>query len=533
MSSRWVIGCLFALATTPALAQSDAGFTQLLKQSSLARSTANLQNGIAARVNELTLENESNRRAQSSHRTKHLAVFKPSPSENLRLIADELGKNDEEKALYRQLFVEIKKNFEAQVASNGNPGMTNNLAAAMTFLLATAVTAYNEAADPSDAATLALFHTLNRMFDEMPAMAAVSDKDKQFLYDAYLSYGGLALTFYTGGKDSNDADLIKVARVMAGSLLLEYFAINPNTIFFEGDKLKRKDAPNDSAPAGTDRSTQHAPTVTGSHSFAKRTTNFDDGWIANPTEEYVSLRRSGTEVRLYYADKALDDALPPNTQYADYYWRQLVAPHFDVGNTETWAGVGPDLEYMVQGDAVDKRTGQRLHVVLWNVNNNAARGNYVVVAPTRAAFQQLFPNRGDISKMRGYNKFAVTTQDLLGAWQGGSGNFATYYSVYTGSYVGTNALSVDNDFVFRSNGSYQHVYRSANTNFGGTQFAKLEYNGKFSVANDWEITATNHDDGLTARFTTHIVAVRGGYLLVMRDVRNDITYTVFRTESAK
>jgi hypothetical protein len=366
------------------------------------------------------------------------------------------------------------------------------------------------------------------MFDEMPAMASVPDKEKQFLYDAYICYGGLALTFYTGGKDGNDADLIKVARVMAGSLLLEYFAIDPNTIFFDGDSLKRKNRPNDSARGGTDAPAQTAPTASGSHAFAKRTTSFDDGWVATPTEYYVSVRRNGTEVRLYYADESLDGAMPRNTQYVDYYWHQLVAPHFTVGDAEKWAGLGPDLEYMMQADAVDKRTGQRLYVVLWNVNNNAARGNYVVVAPTRAAFQHLFPNPGDINKMRGYNKFAITTQDLHGAWKGGSGNFATYYSAFTGSYLGTSALSVDNDFVFHANGSYQHVYRSANTHFGGTHFAKLEYNGKFTVANDWEIAATHHDDGLTARFAAHIVAVRGGYLLVMRDVRNDITYTLFR-----
>ncbi len=446
------------------------------------------------------------------------ADFKPSPSENLKNIANELGKTADEKAVFLQLFTEVKKLFETEAADK-----KNNVAGAATFLMATAVSVFHESPEPSKAATDRLFHGLNSIYDEIPQMASASNKDKQFLYDLYISYGGLILASYEEAKQTKNKETIDAIRVIAGSTLLDTFKINPTTIYFEGDSLRMK------SESSGDNTTPSLQPTTRSHTFAKQSTDFTDtGWVSTPTEDYVSVKRNGTEVRLFYADTALDNAMPKNTQYPDYYWSKLVTPYFNVANPDKFVSIRY-YAYLIHGDAVDLQSGKKCYVALWNQNDTLARGNYLVIAPNRATFQQLFPDpQEDIAKMRGFNKFPVTAQDVIGNWKGGSGNFADYYNVYTGSYAGMKAISIENDFVFRPNGTYQHIYRSANTNFGGTQFAKLEYNGKFTVTNDWEITATNHDDGLTAKFASHIVAVKGGYLLVLHDTRNNITNTVFK-----
>lgn len=486
----------------------------------LTQALSNMQSETSEKVKQMLLQSDSERNSGVKTPSKNYAAFTPTPSNNLKLIADKMGKTAEEKAMFLQVFTETKKGFEAQAADK-----KNNMAAAMTFLMATAVMVYHESPEPSDAATEKLFRGLNSMFDGMPEIANISSKDKQFLYDLYISYGGLILASYEEAKATKSRETIDAIRVIAGSALLDFFKINPTTIYFEGNSLRMKSESGN----GEIRQTQSSQPTSRIHTFAKQTTNFtNDGWVSTVSDDYVSIRRNGVEVRLYYDDQQLDNAMPKNTQYVDYYWSKLVTPYFNVSTAEKWAGLGPELAYILEGEGVDRQTGKRCYVVLYNVNAFGARGNYVVIAPNRSVYQQTFPNRDDISNMRGHNKFAVTAQDVIGNWTGGSGNFAEYYNVYSGSYAGMAALSIANDFVFRSNGSYQHIYRSANSNFGSTQFAKLEYNGKFTVTNDWEITATNHYNGITAKFASQIVAVKGGYLLVLTDTRNNINYTLFK-----
>lgn len=501
-------------------AQTDknGGYGGVLKKSGLAQSTINMQNGIADQVKELMSQKDSEQTTAKKTGSKNYAVFKPSQLDNLKIIADELGKNAEEKALYLQLFTETKKGFEAEVASKG---MKNNIAAAMTFLMATTVMVYNEAPEPSDEATEKLFNGLNTIIDETPGMANVPNKDKQFLYDAYISFGGLTLAFYSEGKDTKDKDLVKVARVMAGSLLLELFKINPNTIHFEGNSLRMKSESGENSPAQTPRTTSK------SHNFTKSTTNFDDGWVGTPQTEFVSLKRNGVEVRLFYANSEWENSIPSTTQYDDFYWEKTVTPYFNVGNLAKWSDAGFFMEKAIQADAVDKQTGKRCFVTLWFVGQGGNRGVTVVVAPNRNDFQREFPNLKNISNLNNANRFAVTAQDIVGTWLSGTGGGGLDYYTPDGKFIVSNTLSQDDEFIFNANGTYQHIYKSANLNMGSNQFAKLQYQGKFSVT-DWELTATNHYQGKTARFTGQLVAVRGGYLLVLTDSRNDKKYTLVK-----
>ena len=494
-------------------------FTNYGLTQGLTKAISNMQSKTSEKVKQMLMQTDSERNSGAKTTSKNYAAFTPSASENLKNIASEMGKTAEEKAMFLQLFTETKKGFEAQAGAK-----KNNVAAAMMFLMATAVMVYHESPEPSDKANEKLFNGLNSMFDEMPEMASASSKDKQFLYDLYISYGGLILASYEEAKGTKNRETIDGVRVIAGSTLLDVFKINPTAIYFEGDSLRLR---SESGAKNEMKQNQPSQATSLSHTFAKQTTNFDDGWVARPTTEYVQLQRNGTEVRLFYVNQDWD-TYPNTVQHEAQYWSKAVTPYFNVSNVQKWSGVEYPVIYFVQADAVDKQTGKRYFVAMKVVFDGGGKA-IVAITPNQSTYQQQFPHPNDLNKMLNYNKFGVSPQDLIGSWSGGGGGAAEYYNVYTGGYAGMSAVSTANDFVFNSNGNYQHIYRSANLNTGSNQFAKLQYNGKFSVS-DWEINATNHYKGTTAKFASQIVAVKGGYLLILTDTRNDIKYTLFRKQ---
>ncbi len=180
----------------------------------------------------------------------------------------------------------------------------------------------------------------------------------------------------------------------------------------------------------------------------------------------------------------------------------------------------------MSGDAVDRQTGKPCFVAMKVVYDGGARV-IVAVTPNRALYEQQFTHPNNLNSMLYYNKFAVTAEDIIGKWGGSGGGGVEYYNAYTGGYAGMNALSTSDEFVFRSNGSYHQTYLSAQVTGGGSQFARIDYDGRFAVT-DWEVTATKHYEGKTAKFAAQLIAVRGGYLLFLADKRNEVTYMLFK-----
>jgi hypothetical protein len=482
----------------------------------LTQSVSNMQSETSEKVKQLLMQKDSERNSGTKTVSKNYASFKPSPSENLKNIANELGKTADEKATFLQVFAEVKKNFESQAANK-----KNNIAAAMTFLMATSVMVYQQSPEPSDAATEKLFNSLNSMFDEMPTMASIPSKDKQFLYDLYISYGGLILASYQEAVGTKNKETIDAIRIIAGSTLLDLFKINPNEIYFEGESLRMKSESSESA-----NTNQTSQPTSRSHNFAKQTTKFDDGWVATALNDYVQLQRNGAEIRLFYVNKQWDDSRLNTVEPNDYFWNKTVAPYFNVSNVQKWSGVEYPVIYFQQADVVDKQTGTRYFLAMKIVFQGGANV-ITAIYPNRGAYERDFKHPNNLDPMLNANRFAVTAQDLVGTWaSGANGGGFDFYGV-AGTYIGSSSLSQDNEFVFNSNGSYQHTYKSANLNTGSSQFARIDYKGRFS-ASDWEVVATNHYNGTTAKFAAQIVAVRNGYLLVMTDKRNNLNYTLFK-----
>lgn len=267
---------------------------------------------------------------------------------------------------------------------------------------------------------------------------------------------------------------------------------------------------------------------TGTINISKPITNFDDGWVAKALTGYVQLTKAGTEIRLHYTDKALDDAKSNMIDAPEYYWSKYVTPYYNVPSPQKWSGVEYPVIYFMQGNATDRQTGKSCFVAIKIVYSGGARP-IVVIAPNQSSYQQQFPHPNDLDKMLERNKFAVTAKDITGTWKGGGGGAVEYYNVYTDAYISTHALSTSDEFNFNSNGTYNSVYRSASINGGNAQFGGQDFKGNYSVT-DWQVTATNRLYGKTTSFYAQLIAVRGGYLLYMNDPGRSISYSLYKAK---
>jgi hypothetical protein len=291
---------------------------------------------------------------------------------------------------------------------------------------------------------------------------------------------------------------------------------------FKGINSPQQQPANPPTPSQNDNST------TSNSGITKSTTTFDDGWTATITNDYVKVTKKGTELRLHYIDKALDDARPNTVDAPEYYWSKYVAPYFNVPSPEKWSGVQYPVIYHMQGDATDRSTGKSCFIAIKIVYNGGARP-IVVIAPNQNSYQQQFLHPNDIDPMLNSNRFAVTAKDIIGTWKGSGGVGVEYYSVYSGTYTGMSAVSSTDEFIFNKDGSYSSMYRSASMNNGGAQFGGQDFKGKFSVT-DWSITATNRYKGKTTKYNAQLIAVKNGFLLYMSDPENSsMNYTLFKT----
>ncbi len=517
-----VFAMLFVLITVNLKAQNtdefNGGYEQVYQKYGVAQATVNMQNTTQQQIQKAMLQLAKKKNSGSFPKLnspKGVTFFTPnSTADNFKIIADTVGQDADQRALFKQLFVETKKGFDAELAPKGRK---NNLAAAMTFFIATTVTIYNDDAEPSEEATENLFQALTAMYDETPEMASVPNKDKQFLHDTFIAFSGMPLAFYIEAKDKKDAEMLKLAKVVAGALLLEILKINPNDVRFEGNTLKFKNA----------QTTNQTPVQQSDvkQGIAKYTTKFDDGWVATALNDYVQLQKSSTEIRLFYVNKELDDSRLNTVEPTDHYWAKTVSPFFNVSNVQRWSGVEYPVIYFLQADAVDKKTGKQSFITMKIIYEGGARV-IVTIAPNKATYQQQFPHPNDLNKMLNANRFAVTAQDLSGTWTGGGGGGVEYYNAY--GYAGMSAISTSDEFIFASNGTYQSTHNSANMNGGGTRFAKAQYKGNFT-ANDWELLATNRVSGKTKKFLCQFEAVRGGFLLKLTDSDYEpLKYTLFK-----
>jgi hypothetical protein len=253
------------------------------------------------------------------------------------------------------------------------------------------------------------------------------------------------------------------------------------------------------------------------HGIFTATTNFDDGWVAQPFADYVRVIKNPFTVLLHYGIEITDELRSTNQLEAVLFDR-LILPRYNVSNIRKFDNGGPCYFciHFFEADAVEKSTGKRYHLGLRIITNNGVSKCIEILSPSQIAFQQEFPTPEKVEALLNYNKFAVTVNDLAGDWDSSSGAYAQMYNTTTGAYAGMNSSSSADAFTFNTNGTYSSNHKGAFGMVGSMKFYDQKYNGALTVSL-WEMVMTKRFDGKTSTFWAQYEAVRGGRVLHLTD----------------
>lgn len=150
-------------------------------------------------------------------------------AESFKQIAASISDVEQEKQLIAQTAAVMKSTMEEQYAARG---WKNNVAGAVTFFTVSMLTVYYEK-EPSETVTNAIFDVYNTA----PEFAAASNKDKQDLYNALLTYSGMPLLFYLKGKQEGNEATVQQAKALAKHNLKTVLRADPERLapLMQGD----------------------------------------------------------------------------------------------------------------------------------------------------------------------------------------------------------------------------------------------------------------------------------------------------------
>jgi hypothetical protein len=311
-------------------------------------------------------------------------------------------------------------------------------------------------------------------------------------------------------------------------------SIQPNVTGEMAEKEKFKQpvtAVGVAGPSTTETSTNTITDAPGVNGIATATTNFDDGWVAQPFADYVKVVNQQVTVLLHYAI-AIDDEMRAAPDMGIFFWDRLIMPRYDTDDAKVLQNEPYTYNkvYFVKGSAVDNSTGKNCYVGLRVLVNNGVATCIEIIAPTANAFAQTFPDQSRIESMVNYNKFAVSAGDLVGTWEESTSSSVALYYTSTGGYAGANATAMATSFTIRSDGTYSSEHKGAYGRVGSMTGFDQKYNGKYTLT-PWDVTMTNRFEGKTDSFWCRYEAVRGGRVLYLNDkAASAITYRLVKTK---
>lgn len=176
--------------------------------------------------------------SQSDTQTSQNSVFNFRPVGNTgvdKSLVELMTNKPEEQQIFQLIFSETKKAYQAEATKLGRQ---NDLALSLTFFIATCVTVYHDAPEPSDLATDNLYLMLAESMVETPEIAKMSNQEKNITSDTLIYISGLILAGYMSSKENNDAETLAIYQKTAGECLQSLMGISPDNIYFEGNDLK-------------------------------------------------------------------------------------------------------------------------------------------------------------------------------------------------------------------------------------------------------------------------------------------------------
>jgi hypothetical protein len=197
-----------ALSTTwnnPISATASVMIQGVINQKMLERSIANQQGKRGSQTAAANSASTTRTKSQSSSTAADYSMLRFRPVANsgvAKQVADVLGRDPTERSAVLQILEEVKRSYEAEAAKAGN---SNDVAAALTFFLATGSMAYHQTDFPADNVTDAMVQVLHQELSVSPEFRSMTDLQKQKLHDWLVVVGGFVLAGYLDAVKKTDA----------------------------------------------------------------------------------------------------------------------------------------------------------------------------------------------------------------------------------------------------------------------------------------------------------------------------------------
>lgn len=182
-----------------------------------------LNRGSAGKSSSSGSSSASSKTTTAGNTPKVTGKFTPvAGAESFEQIAASISSVAQEKQLIAQTAAVMKSTMEEQYAARG---WKNNVAGAVTFFTVSMLTVYYDQ-EPSEDIQNAIFDVYNTA----PEFASASNKDKQALYNALLTYSGMPLLFYLKGKQEGNEETVRQAKALAKHNLKTLLQAEPESL---------------------------------------------------------------------------------------------------------------------------------------------------------------------------------------------------------------------------------------------------------------------------------------------------------------
>jgi hypothetical protein len=255
--------------------------------------------------------------------------------------------------------------------------------------------------------------------------------------------------------------------------------------------------------------------------YTFNTSNFDDGWTSTIHEDWVQVIKGTTRVLIHFASKEAGGYTADPMEGLKNTWNTFVAPRYSDMSTVDYKRVrGFEPIEMAEADAVEKLTGQPVHIVLFKKNYTGGSGKYLeCITPDKNLFVQEFgefdPEASGwekLERMANYNKFAVAASDLMGKWTSNFSGSTHYVNSITGLYAGMNSHSSNQKFHFSPGNKYTWDLGVASGMVGNLKFQSAKGAGKFKMVGNWQINFSDIE-GKPRTYDVAFVCVKGARVL--------------------
>lgn len=249
MHINWILAALMLFCgVTTTMAQNNSSWMNLMQQTvnnswtceAIKRAADKSGKPLPEQCSYLNNRSSGNKSSSSSSKTSSTnntaritGKFTPTArAESFEQIAASISDVAEERQLIAQTAAVMKSTMEEEYAARG---WKNNVAGAVTFFTASMLTVYYDE-EPSEDIKNAIFDVYNTA----PEFASASNKDKQDLYNALITYSGMPLLFYIKGKQDGDDRTVQQAKALAKHNLKTLLKAEPESL----ESLMSLNAPN-------------------------------------------------------------------------------------------------------------------------------------------------------------------------------------------------------------------------------------------------------------------------------------------------